>query len=226
MLQRDASNDLLARGPRFRLDAEVIRDSALAVSGLLVDQIGGPSVRPYQPDGIWAAVAFVGSNTLNYTADTGPGLYRRSLYTFWKRTSPPASLTTFNAPSRETCTVRRPRTNTPLQALVLMNDVQYIEAGPPTGRATITEGGSSPQERAGYAFRLVNIRSPAADERDVIVKVYAAQLAEYQASPDAALKLLAVGQSKRNEALDPAELAAWTMTANLLLNLDEAVTKE
>ncbi len=226
MRERDVANELLARGPRFRLDAEVIRDSALAVSGLLVEQIGGPSVRPYQPDGLWPAVAFVGSNTSDYKPDQGAGLYRRSLYTFWKRTSPPASLVTFDAPSRETCTVRRPRTNTPLQALVLMNDVQFVEAARRLAERAMTEGGSAPPERATYAFRLTTGRPPAADELAVLVKVFQEQLAGFQADKDAATKLLAVGQSKRGESLDASELAAWTMTANLMLNLDETVTKE
>ncbi len=220
------ANDLLARGPRFRLDAEVIRDAALAASGLLVEKIGGPSVRPYQPDGLWPAVAFVGSNTSDYKPDQGAGLYRRSMYTFWKRTSPPPSLVTFDAPSRETCTVRRPRTNTPLQALVLMNDVQYVEAARRLAERAMTESGASPTERAAYAFRLAAARQPAADELGVLVKVFQEQLAAYQADKDAAAKLVAVGQSKRNESLDASELAAWTMTANLILNLDESVTKE
>ena len=128
LLQRDPTNELLARGPRFRFDAEVIRDTALATSGLLIEKVGGKSVKIYQPDGVWEAVAFQGSNTSIYKQDQGENLYRRSMYTFWKRTSPPPSMTTFDAPSRENCTVRRPRTNTPLQALALMNDKQYVEA--------------------------------------------------------------------------------------------------
>ena len=226
MRQRDVANELLARGPRFRLDAEVIRDSALAAGGLLVEQIGGPSVRPYQPDGLWPAVAFVGSNTSDYKPDEGSGLYRRSLYTFWKRTSPPPSLVTFDAPSRETCTVRRLRTNTPLQALVLMNDVQYVEAARRLAERAMTEAGPAPADRAALAFRLCTARLPVADELIVLVGVYEKQLAGFQADVEAANKLLAVGRSKRNESLPAPELAAWTMTANLILNLDETVTKE
>ena len=127
-LEKDPDNRLLSRGPRFRMDAEMVRDSALAASGLLVDKIGGPSVKPYQPDGVWEAVAMLNSNTRYYRRDTGDKLYRRSLYTFWKRSAPPASMDIFNAPSRENCTVRRERTNTPLQALVTMNDTQFVEA--------------------------------------------------------------------------------------------------
>ncbi len=127
-LEKDGQNRLLSRGPRFRMDAEMVRDSALAASGLLVPKIGGPSVKPYQPDGVWEAVAMIGSNTRDYVRDRGESLYRRSLYTFWKRSAPPASMDVFNAPSREVCTVRRERTNTPLQALVTLNDPQFVEA--------------------------------------------------------------------------------------------------
>ena len=127
-LEKDPHNRLLSRGPRFRMDAEMIRDYALASSGLLVRKIGGPSVKPYQPDGVWEAVAMIGSNTRDYRRDTGENLYRRSMYTFWKRAAPPASMDIFNAPNRETCTVRRERTNTPLQALVTLNDAQFVEA--------------------------------------------------------------------------------------------------
>ena len=226
LIERDPENRLLARGPRFRVDAEVVRDCALATSGLLVEQLGGPSVKPYQPSGLWEAIGFVGSNTSNFKQDQGDSLYRRSMYTFWKRTCPPPSLLTFDAPSRETCTVRRPRTNTPLQALVLMNDEQYVEAARKLAERMITEGGSSPQERAGYAFRLATARAPAADELAVLVRAFESQLADYRADADAATKLISIGQSPRNLSLDPSELAAWTMVANLILNLDETVTKE
>src|SRR5204862_3373148 len=127
-LAKDAANTYLSRGPRFRLDGEVIRDTALAAGGLLARKLGGPSARPYQPDGVWEAVAMIGSNTRDYKRDTGENLYRRSMYTFWKRSAPPASLEIFNAPNRETCVVRRERTNTPLQALVTLNDEQLVEA--------------------------------------------------------------------------------------------------
>ena len=226
LIERDPENLLLARGPRFRMDAEAVRDTALAVSGLLVERLGGHSVKPYQPDGLWEAVGFLGSNTSIYKQDPGDALYRRSLYTFWKRTSPPASLTTFDAPSRETCTVRRARTNTPLQALVLMNDTQYVEAARRLAERMLTEGGATPEEQITYAFRLSTARRPSADELALLAGVLNAYLADYQAKPDAAAKLLAVGESKRNESLDAAQLAACTMVANLILNLDETITKE
>jgi mono/diheme cytochrome c family protein len=226
LVQRDPTNELLARGPRFRLDAEVIRDSALNVSGLLVDKIGGKSVKPYQPDGIWEAVGFIGSNTRDFKQDSGEALYRRSLYTFWKRTAPPPSLLTFDAPSRENCTVRRARTNTPLQALTLMNDKQYVEASRHLAQRMLMEGGATPEARLDFAFRLVTARHPSLGEAAVLSKVLAKQTEIFKANAEGAKQLLDVGDAKRNEALDPAEHAAYTMVANMILNLDEAVTKE
>ena len=226
MVHRDPENELLARGPRFRLDAEMIRDGILSMSGLLIEKIGGRSVKPYQPEGLWEAISFIGSNTGVFKADEGEALYRRSLYTFWKRTSPPPSLVTFDAPSREACTVRRSRTNTPLQALVLLNDKQYVEAARKLAERMLTEAGASAAERASFAFRVATSRKPAPDELAVLIRVYESELAEFQSDADAAVKLLSYGASKRNETLDVKELAAWTMVANLVLNLDEAVTKE
>ncbi len=222
---RDPENRLLARGPRFRLDAEMIRDNALAISGLLVEKIGGKSVKPYQPLGLWKAVGYTNSNTANFRQDAGNALYRRSVYTFWKRTSPPPTMSTFDAPSREACTVRRARTNTPLQALVLMNDVQYVEAARHLGERLMAEGGKTSEEKIAFGFRLATARPPSERERQVLEKLYKEQLAEYQKNPEAALKLIQVGDSPRNEKLDPAELAAWSMIGSLLLNLDETVTK-
>jgi hypothetical protein len=226
LVQRDPTNELYARGPRFRLDAEVIRDSALNVSGLLVEKVGGKSVKPYQPEGIWEAVGFLGSNTRDFKQDTGDALYRRSMYTFWKRTAPPPSLLTFDAPSRENCTVRRPRTNTPLQALTLMNDKQYVEASRKLAERMLAEGGATAETRLDFAFRLATARHPSAQEAAVLLRVLNKQLEIFKANPEAGKQLLTVGEAKRNEALDPAEHAAYTMVANLLLNLDEAVTKE
>jgi hypothetical protein len=226
LAQRDPENLLLARGPRFRLDAEVIRDAALAAGGLLIERVGGKSVKPYQPDGLWEAVGFVGSNTSAFKRDDGEALYRRGIYTFWKRTSPPPSMLTFDAPSRETCTVRRARTNTPLQALVLLNDTQYVEAARKLAERMMTDAGKTPGERAAYAFRLATSRFPTGDELGVLLRVFQSELNEFQGDQEAALKLLSYGEAKRNEALNPAELAAWTMVANLILNLDETVTKE
>ena len=226
LAQRDPANELLARGPRFRMDAEVLRDSALAVSGLLVERQGGKSVKPYQPEGLWEAVGFVGSNTSVFKQDAGDALYRRSMYTFWKRTSPPPSLATFDAPSRETCTVRRARTNTPLQALVLMNDKQFVEAARKMAERLFREGGDNFDSRAAYGFRLATGRLPTATEAAVLKRVYEAQRKLFDADKAAAEQLLSYGEAKRDPALDAADLAAHTMIANLLLNLDETVTKE
>lgn len=222
---RDPENLLLARGPRFRFDAEVIRDSVLFSSGLLVERSGGKSVKPYQPEGIWEAVAFVGSNTREFKPDAGESLYRRSLYTFWKRTAPPPSMSTFDAPSRENCTVRRPRTNTPLQALALMNDRQYIDAARKLAERMMLEGGTTPDAKMVYGFRWVTARPPSAKELEVLMKSLEKQRAAFQADPASAEKLLTYGDSPRNTALDPVDYAAWTMVANLIINLDEAITK-
>src|SRR5262249_27468077 len=151
-------NRLLSRGPRFRMDAEMVRDYALAAGGLLVRKLGGPSVKPYQPDGVWEAVAMIGSNTRDYKRDTGEGLYRRSLYTFWKRSAPPALMDVFNAPSRETCAVRRERTDTPLQALATLNDVQFVEAARHLAETALKEGGDAADERIDFIARRLLAR--------------------------------------------------------------------
>ena len=224
-LASDHDNRLLSRGPRFRLDAEIIRDSALAVSGLLVNEIGGKSVRPYQPAGLWKPVGFGGSNTSVFTQDTGPNLYRRSMYTFWKRTSPPPSMSTFDAPDRETCQVRRARTNTPLQSLVLMNDVQFIEAARKLAERVIVEGGSDVDTRLTFAFRITTSRNPRPTEAESLARLLGEYQDEFKANPDEAAKLLAAGDSSRDPSLDVSELAGWTMITHLLLNLSETVTK-
>jgi hypothetical protein len=222
---KDPENRLLARGPRYRMDAEMIRDTALAVSGLLVQHLGGKSVKPYQPPNLWEPISYTSSNTARFVQDKGPALYRRGMYTFWKRTSPPPSLTTFDAPSREACTVRRSRTNTPLQALVLMNDQQYVEAARHLAERMLHEGGRSSAERIAFAFRLATSRQPSAAEISVFQKLYDAQRRVYEQSPDAATKLLHVGDSSYDRALDVKDLAAWTTVASVILNLDETVTK-
>ena len=224
-LAADPENRLLARGPRFRLDAEVIRDQALAISGLLVEEIGGKSVRPYQPAGLWKPVGFGGSNTSVFKQDKGSKLYRRSMYTFWKRTSPPPTMTIFDAPDRETCQVRRARTNTPLQALVLMNDVQFVEAARKFAERVIVDGGSDVPQRVKFAFRSVLARQPSASELGTLTKLYNDYYLEFKATPESATKLLAAGESPRNESLDVNELGAWTMIVHLILNLSETVTK-
>lgn len=225
LAQRDPENRLLARGPRFRMDAEMVRDMALSVSGLLTPRIGGKSVKPYQPPGLWEAIGYSGSNTVRFVQDKGDALYRRSMYTFWKRTSPPPSLTTFDAPSREECVVRRSRTNTPLQALVLLNDEQYVEAARHLAARMMREGGSSAADKIEFAFRLATSRRPTAEEGRIMKALFDAQVAAFIRNPGAAEKLLHVGESPLDNKLDARQLAAWTMVANLVLNLDETVTK-
>jgi hypothetical protein len=225
VLAKDPENRHLARGPRLRLDAECLRDNALAVSGLLVRKLGGKGVKPYQPENIWEPVGFGGSNTREYKQDHGENLYRRSLYTFLKRTAPPPFMTTFDAPSREQSCTRRERSNTPLQALQLMNDVQHFEAARAFAERMMKEGGTQTAERLAWAFRLATARPPAADELEILQDAYAEQLERYDANPSAALKVISAGESKRDESLDPEELAATTLVANLILNLDEVVTK-
>ncbi len=221
----DPENRLLARGPRFRLDAEVIRDQALAVSGLLVDTVGGESVRPYQPAGLWEPVGFGGSNTAVFKQDTGPKLYRRSMYTFWKRTSPPPTMSTFDAPDRETCQVRRARTNTPLQALALMNDVQFFEAARKFAERVLRDGGGDDSQRLEYAFRSITARHPNSTELAALTSTLNDCLQEFEQNPQDAVKLISAGESPRNESLHAPQLAAWTMVVHLLMNLNETITK-
>lgn len=225
---RDPENRLLARGPRFRLPAEFIRDQALAVSGLLDDEIAGKSVMPYQPAGLWEELMSREDGNKwtaqTYTQSHGRDLYRRTMYTFWKRTSPPPTLTTFDAPDRETCTVRRPRTNTPLQALILMNDPTYMEASRKLAERMMLEA-KTDEERVALAYRLTLGRSPHKAELALLLKLQSSQLVRYRSNNSAAQKLLTIGESDRNATLDPAQLAAWTMVASAILNLDETVTK-
>ena len=225
MLSADPENRLLAHGAHVRLDAEVLRDQALFVSGLLNPTIGGKAVRPYQPDNIWEPVAYSGSNTRTYIRDTGAALYRRSLYTFYKRTAPAPSLTTFDAPSREQVCLRRERSNTPLQALALMNDIQQVEAARNFAERILKQGGDTFDKRLNFAFRNTLSRFPQANEAAIVEQALAQHLAKYNANAEAAKQLTTFGDSKPDPALKPAELAAWTMISNLLMNLDEAVTK-
>jgi hypothetical protein len=219
LLARDPENRLLARGPRYRLPAEVLRDQALAFGGLLVEHIGGPSVKPYQPPGLWEAVSYNGDST--YEADHGPALYRRGLYTYWKRQSPPPGTLTFDGPTREVCTVHRPRTNTPLQALVLLNDVTYVEAA----RGLATRMMHAKDEPIAFGFRVATGRAPHSAEAAALKAYFDEQLAVFRAKPASAQALLKTGESPADSALDPCALAAWTMTASLLLNLDETITQ-
>ena len=223
----DPTNKWLARGPRFRMDAEMIRDTALMASGLLVKKIGGPSVRPYQPPGVWEAVAMPGSNTRNYVADKGEGLYRRSVYTFLKRAAPPPNMEVFNATAREVCTVKRERTNTPLQALVTLNDVQFVEAARMLATATLLDNslGTDAGRRVQSIASKILSRPFRADELGVVTNSLNELLAIYQQQPAEAAKLIALGESKLDASLNPSDLAAWTMLTNELMNLDEVLTK-
>jgi hypothetical protein len=222
LAERDPENRLLARGPRVRLSAEAIRDNALAVSALLRERIGGPSVKPYQPEGLWEDVSV--ERRAKYVADTGDGLYRRSMYTFWKRTCPPPSLMSFDATNREVCIVRRGRTNTPLQALVLLNDQTYVEAARALAERVLVEA-TATEDRLRLAFRVVLGRRPEAEEEEAVLTIYGRALAHYGRDREAAGKLLAVGASPRKAEIDHAELAAWTVVCSTILNLDEAITK-
>ncbi|MBL9152734.1 MAG: PSD1 domain-containing protein [Verrucomicrobiales bacterium] len=225
LLARDPQNRLLARGPRLRLDAEMLRDQALYVSGLLVDRMGGKGVNPYQPPNIWEPVAFGGSNTRAYKQGTGDDLYRRSLYTFFKRTAPHPSMSTFDAPNREQSCSLRERSNTPMQALQLLNDVQHFEAARHLAQRMMTEGGASPADRLAWGWKAVTARTPDADELAIATDALTKHLNRYESDAPAAAAAIAYGESKADPALKPAELAAYTLVANLLLNLDEAVMK-
>ena len=224
-LEKDPQNLLLSRGPRYRLEAEMMRDYALAASGLLVRKIGGPSVKPYQPDGVWEAVGMIGSNTREYKRDAGENLYRRSMYTFWKRGAPPASMDILNAPSREFCTVRRERTNTPLQALVTLNDPQFVEAARHLAQLALKEGGASVEARFDFLARRLLARPFRAEETQVLLTVLNDLQTFYVAHPQDAEKLLAVGEARADRAFDVPTLAAYTMLANQLFNMDEVLNK-
>ena len=221
-MKKDPHNRLLARATRMRLPAEIIRDQALATSGLLVGTIGGPSVKPHEPAGIWERVAF----KVKYVPDQGASLYRRSLYTFWKRTVPPPSMSTLDAPNRETCKTRRSRTNTPLQALLLMNDRTYVESARVFAQRVLSEGGSSAGERLDFAFRQIFARRPTSEEHEVLRRALDRYLKIYRDDPGGAGQLVSVGDTARDNALDVAELAAYTALASVLLNLDKTITRE
>jgi Protein of unknown function (DUF1553) len=200
----------------------MLRDQPLAASGLLVEKLGGPSVKPYQPAGLWEEIAM---GRPRYDQGKGDDLYRRSLYTFWKRTVPPPGLTTFDAADRSVCSVKRQSTSTPLQALVLLNDVQFVEAARFVGQRMLKEGGLTVGERVTWAFRLVTGRTPSEKERAVLEKLFAEQKAIFEKEPAAAKKLLAVGEKPADPKLPVADLAAATVLANVLFNHDEAATR-
>lgn len=224
-IDKDPENRLLSRGPRFRMDAEMLRDFGLASSGILVRKIGGPSVKPYQPEGVWESVAMLGSNTRFYKQDQGEALYRRSLYTFWKRAAPPASMQIFNAPTREHATVRRERTNTPLQALVTMNDPQFVEASRFLAQTAMKKSDEDFSERLGFMTARVLSREFDATERAVAQESLAGFMQHYTAVTEDADQLLAMGEWPLDESLPRPELAAWTMLASQIMNLDEALNK-
>ena len=221
-VSRDPGNKLFARGPRFRLPAEAVRDQALLLAGLLHEQSGGPSVKPYQPEGLWIDIASGGG----YISDDGDDLYRRSLYTYWRRTVGPPSMLNFDSSTRETCTVRTERTNTPLQALNLMNDVTFVEASRKFAERMYLEGGETPMDRLAYGFEMATSRPPSGQESDILERAFAKQLESFREDPKAAARLLAQGESPVHTRVKRTELAAYAMTAGLILNLDETVTKQ
>ena len=223
-IKKDPGNRLFSRGPRFRMDGEMVRDYALAASGLLERRVGGPSVKTYQPEGLWEAVAMEGSNTRFYEQDSGSDIYRRSLYTFWKRAAPPPQLVVFNAPTREECTVRRERTNTPLQALLTLNGVQFFEAARHLAQRAM-QAAPAPEQRLDFMASHLLARSLQEPEQEVARRAYEDYLNYYGAHPDQAGKALSVGDSEADGSLPKAEFAAWTMVANQLMNLDEVLNK-
>ncbi len=222
LLAKDYDNRLIARGPRLRLGPETIRDQALAVAGLLVEKTGGPSVKPYQPAGLWQELA----GGKGYEQSKGEGLYRRSLYTWWKRTSPPPYMMNFDSPNREQCAVFENRTNSPLQALDLMNDVTFLEASRKFAGRIIAQGGRTPESRIEYGYKLLLARAPSARQKQILLTTEARMAVDFGNDPTAANQFLQQGESPMDRTADPTELAAWTSIASLLLNMDEAITKQ
>jgi len=219
---RDPRNRLLSRYPRRRLDAETVRDQALFLSGLLSQKLGGPSVYPPQPPGLWKA-AFNGERT--YETSKGEDRYRRGLYTIWRRTIPYPSMATFDAPSRETCTLRRLPSNTPLQAYVTLNDPVFVECAQALGRRLLREGGNTPEERIRYGLRLVLVRPEQEEQVRALRALYESELAHYRDQEEDARKLATEPLGSLPETVAPAEAAAWTVVGNVLLNLDGVLTK-
>ncbi|MDB4680848.1 DUF1553 domain-containing protein, partial [Akkermansiaceae bacterium] len=222
--ENDSGNRYLWRGPRYRLEGEQLRDLALAASGLLVDKIGGPPVKPYQPDGIWEAVAMKQSNTRFYKQDQGDGLYRRSIYTFWKRTAAPPNMEILNVPTREVFCVRRDRTNTPLATLVTMNDPQFVEAARVLATKTLKQNQAFSQ-RLDFITMILMARTLSNEEQEVVRKALDHHLAYYQEKPELADQLVSVGEFKTDTSIPKHELAAWTLIASQIFNLDETLSK-
>ena len=223
LLKADKGNKLYARGPRFRLTGEHIRDTALFVSGLLNPQIGGPSVKPFQPPGLWAEVALTNAK---FVQDKGDKNYRKSMYTYYKRSAPVPNMTTFDAPSREKCVIERSRTNTPLQALITLNDPIFVEASRFFAERIMLEGGKSISEKIDFAFKNAISRKPESDVRELVEKLFAQNLKDFKEDPNKSKALLAVGAKPANAALNASELAAWTVIAQLIMNMDETLNKE
>ena len=226
-LERDRDNRLLARGPRARLPAEFVRDAALKISGLLVPQIGGPSVNPYTPGDPWREISHYGSTgatAQTFLQDHGEKLWRRSLYTYWKRTLPPPNMAIFDAPNREVCTVDRANTNTPLQALVMLNDAQFVEAARAFAQRALQHGGTDDQ-RLAWMFAEATAREPSPAELATLQRALGRERAMFETAPERARSLLSIGEAPRDESIAPREHAAWTQVATLLLNLSETITK-
>jgi hypothetical protein len=224
-LARDPDNRLLSRASRIRVPAEIVRDQALAASGLLVPTVGGPSVRPWMPDGVWDETSKYG-DLRGYKADTGPGRYRRSMYTIWKRTAAPPTMLLFDAPNRETCTVKRSRTNTPLQALALLNETTFVEAANGVAKRMVLEGGATPSERIAHGFRLAIGRQPTAAELATLVAGFEEDRGRLAADPAATEKYATAGIVKPPEGVPLADAVAYALAANVIINLDEFVTRE
>lgn len=220
----DSANRLLARGPRFRLPAEVIRDQAMYVAGLLTEKLGGPSVYPYQPAGVWDEISVYG-NMHNYKHSVGPDLHRRSLYTIWKRTAAPPNMTLFDVPSREICVMERARTDTPLQALDLMNDETYLEASRALAQRMLKDGGNEADKLA-FGFKCVLGRDPNAKEESILCSGLNRMLSHFEKDPKGAKALISIGDLKNPPGTDPSKLAAYTMMGSTMLNLDETITKD
>jgi hypothetical protein len=224
-LAKDPANRLLARSNRIRLPGEAVRDAALAASGLLVPTIGGPSVRPWMPDGVWDETSKYG-DLRGYKPDTGAGRYRRTMYTVWKRTAGPPTMLLFDAPNRETCTVKRSRTNTPLQALALLNETTFVEAANGLAKRMLAEGGVTPAEKITHGFRLAIGRRPTPDELATLVAGFESDLARFTTEPAAAEHYASVGLVQRPQGVPAAEFAAYSLVANVIINLDEFVMRE
>jgi len=224
-LAKDPRNLLLAHGPRFRMDAEMVRDIALQSSGILVNKIGGPSVKPYQPENVWESVGYPTSDTTHYTQERGDALYRRSLYTYWKRMAMEPDMDAFDAPTRDTVCTRRQRTNTPLQALVTMNGIQYIEASRVLAERILVEGGKDPKQRIDYLGQILLAHDPSAEVEATLEESLKKMEHHFAANPKAARDLVAVGESGPKPTITAHELAAWTMLVNETMNLDETLNK-